>query len=259
MQTIERDAMAAGDQGLTPLEWIPMLGVRVTRLTSAEALRRLETFIESGLPHLIVTADSSGVVIASEDEEFRRIVNGADMVTADSTGILWAARRQGTPLPERVSGVDLAEQLCALAARRGYRVFFYGAAPGVADAAAVNMQARYPGLTIAGTAHGFLTPEEQSALVERVRAARADILLVALGIPRQEKWLATNLNRLGVPVTMGVGGTFDVFSGRVRRAPLWMQRHGLEWFYRLATNPKKLAKVASLPRFVWMVLRGGRG
>jgi N-acetylglucosaminyldiphosphoundecaprenol N-acetyl-beta-D-mannosaminyltransferase len=95
--------------------------------------------------------------------------------------------------------------------------------------------------------------------VERIAAERPDILLVALGIPRQEKWLAANLERLGVPVTMGVGGSFDVFSGRVRRAPLWMQRHGLEWLYRFASNPKKLAKVASLPRFVGMVLRAGKG
>src|SRR5687768_3963359 len=123
-QTIEREGMAAGDQAPKPLEWIPMLGVRVSCLTAAAALERLEQFIESGLPHLVVTADSSGVVIASEDEAFRRIVNEADMVTADSTGILWAARRQGTPLPERVSGCDLAEELCALAARRGYSVFF---------------------------------------------------------------------------------------------------------------------------------------
>lgn len=258
MQTIEREETTA-ETSVPATEWISILGVRVTRLTHAETMSRLEAFIESGTPHLVVTADSSGIVTASEDAEFREIVNRADLVTPDSTGILWAARRQGTPLPERVSGCDLAEQLCALAARRGYRVFFYGAAPGVAEEAAATMQARYPGLTMAGVAHGFLTPAEQAELVERVRDARPHVLLVALGIPRQEKWLATNLTRLGVPVGMGVGGSFDVFSGRVRRAPLWMQRNGLEWLYRLASNPKKLAKVASLPRFVWMVLRSGQG
>jgi N-acetylglucosaminyldiphosphoundecaprenol N-acetyl-beta-D-mannosaminyltransferase len=258
MQTIEREEAAAERSSRKPPEWISMLGVRVTRLTRAEALARLEAFVESGAPHLVVTADSSGVVIAARDEEFRAILNRADLVTADSTGILWAARRLGTPLPERVAGCDLAEQLCALAARRGFSVFFYGAAPGVAEQAAANMQERYPGLIVVGAAHGFLSAAEQSELVERVRAARPEILLVALGIPRQEKWLAANLIRLGVPVTMGVGGTFDVFSGRVRRAPLWMQRHGLEWLYRLAGNPRKLAKAATLPRFVWMVFRAGK-
>lgn len=240
------------------VQTVSLLGIRVTRLTNAEALECLERFIESGRPHLVVTADSSGVVVARRDEEFRRIVNSADLVTADSAGIVWAARRLGQPLPERVSGCDLAERLCALAAQRGYSVFFYGAAPGVAEAAATNMQARYPGLRVAGTSHGFLSPPEQEALVERIRAARPDILLVALGIPRQEKWIHAHRERLGVPVMIGVGGSFDVFSGRVRRAPLWMQRHGLEWIYRLASNPRKLAKVATLPRFVWMVLRERR-
>jgi N-acetylglucosaminyldiphosphoundecaprenol N-acetyl-beta-D-mannosaminyltransferase len=248
----------ADADGLPPAEWVSLLGVRVTRLTNAEAMARLEGFVESGEPHMVVTADSSGVVIAAEDEEFRRIVNSADLVTADSAGILWAARRLGCPLPERVAGCDLAERLCELGARRGYSVFFYGAAPGVAEEAAAKMQARYPGLGVAGTAHGYLSKIEQGELVERIRAARPDILLVALGIPRQEKWIHANLQRLGVPVAMGVGGSFDVFAGRVRRAPVWMQRRSLEWLYRLASNPRKLAKVATLPRFIGMVLRAGR-
>jgi N-acetylglucosaminyldiphosphoundecaprenol N-acetyl-beta-D-mannosaminyltransferase len=250
-----REAGGDGAMKPPPLDWISLLGVRVTRLTRAGALETLQAFIESGDPHLVVTADSSAVVIAREDEEFRRIVNAADLVTADSTGILWATRRQGQPLPERVSGCDLAEQLCAMSAREGYSVFLYGAAPGVAEEAAARMKARYPGLTIAGTAHGFLGDTEQEQLIETIRAARPHVLLVAMGIPRQEKWIHRNLTRLNVPVSIGVGGSFDVFAGRVRRAPLWMQRHGLEWAYRLAANPKKIAKVLTLPRFVWMVLR----
>jgi N-acetylglucosaminyldiphosphoundecaprenol N-acetyl-beta-D-mannosaminyltransferase len=218
----------------------------------------LEEFIRSGEPHMVVTADSSAIVIAAADEEFRRIVNSADLVTADSAGILWAARRLGCPLPERVSGVDLADQLCALCARSGHSVFLYGAAPSVAEAAAANLQARYPGLRIAGMAHGFLNDAEQQRLMETIHAARPQVLLVAMGIPRQEKWIYRNLARLGVPVAMGVGGSFDVFAGRVRRAPVWMQRRGLEWIYRLLSNPRKIAKVATLPRFVWMVLRAGR-
>jgi N-acetylglucosaminyldiphosphoundecaprenol N-acetyl-beta-D-mannosaminyltransferase len=249
---------AGEEPRVRPLEWLPMLGVRVTRLTRSQAMETLAEFIRSGVPHLVVTADSSAVVIAASDEEFRRIVNSADLVTADSTGILWAARRLGCPLPERVSGVDLADQLCALCARNGDTVFLYGAAPGVAEAAATNLQARYPGLRVAGTAHGFLTEAEQQELVETIRAARPQVLLVAMGIPRQEKWIHRNLARLGVPVAMGVGGSFDVFAGRVRRAPVWMQRHGLEWIYRVLSNPRKIAKAATLPRFVLMVLRAGR-
>ena len=113
-------------------------------------------------------------------------------------------------------------------------------------------------MRIAGTAHGFLSDKEQRALEERIRAARPDLLFVALGIPRQEKWIWTRKEALGVPVAMGVGGSFDVFAGHVTRAPLWMQRHGLEWLYRLWKNPRKISKVATLPRFVLLVLRRGR-
>lgn len=236
-----------------------LLGMRVSRVNRAEALSILQAFIDSGEPHLVVTADASGHVIASGDPEFLKIVNEADLVTPDSTGILWAAKRLGTPLEERVSGVDLAEQLCAESARRGYGVYFYGAAPGVAEEAAETIRARYPGAKIVGTAHGFLnTDEEQAALLRDIREKRPAVLLVAQGIPKQEKWIARHLRDLRVPVCMGVGGTFDVFSGRVNRAPEWMQRRGLEWIYRLAKNPKKYAKVATLPWFVLRVLRRQR-
>jgi N-acetylglucosaminyldiphosphoundecaprenol N-acetyl-beta-D-mannosaminyltransferase len=242
------------------MEWVKVLDVPISRVNQEEAMAILTGFIRSGEPHLVVTADASAAVIAAGDAEFREIVNQADLVTPDSAGILWAARRLGRPLPERVSGVDLAERLCGLAGRYGWGVYFYGAAPGVAEAAAAEMQARFPGMRIAGTAHGFLNEGEQAALEDRIREAHPEILLVAMGIPRQEKWLWKRLNSLRVPVSMGVGGSFDVFAGNVSRAPVWMQRHGLEWLYRLAMNPKKISKVATLPRFVLMVLRhGGRG
>ncbi len=233
--------------------------MRVSRVSRAEALDLLQRFIDSGEPHLVVTADASAHVIASGDPELRRIINGAALVTPDSTGILWAARRLRTPLAERVSGVDLAEQLCAESARRGYGVYFYGAAPGVAAEAAETMRHRYPGANIVGTVDGFQnSPEQQEALLQDIREKRPAVLLVAMGIPKQEKWIARHLEDLRVPVCMGVGGTFDVFSGRARRAPEWMQRRGLEWLYRLAQNPKKYAKVATLPVFVMRVLLGKR-
>ena len=195
---------------------IDLLGMRVSRVNRAQALDLLQQFIRSGEPHLIVTADASGHVIASRDPEFLRIVNGAALVTPDSTGILWAARRLGTPLEERVSGVDLAEQLCAESAPRGYGVYFYGAAPGVAEAAAEVMRGRYPGANIVGTADGFRnSPDQQAELLADIKEKRPAVLLVAMGIPRQEKWITRHLEELGVPVCMGVGGTFDVFSGRV--------------------------------------------
>lgn len=238
---------------------IDLLGMKISRVNRADTLTLLQEFIDSGEPHLIITADASAHVIASGDLEYLRIVNHAALVTPDSAGVLWAARKLGTPLEERVSGVDLAEQLCAESARRGYGVYFYGAAPGVAEDAAETMRRRYPGANIVGTADGFQnSPEQQAALLEDIRRKRPAVLLVAMGIPKQEKWIAQHLEELRIPVCMGVGGTFDVFSGRAKRAPLWMQRRGLEWLYRLIQNPKKYSKVATLPVFMLRVLTGQR-
>ena len=237
------------------VSWIDLLGMRVSSVTRAQALDVLLGFIRDGTPHMVVTADASGHVIASRDPEFLSIVNRADLVTPDSSGILWAARLLGHPLPERVSGVELAEELCARSARCDFSLFFYGAAPGVASAAALRMVERYPDCRIAGTAHGYLeSAEERAELLAEIVRTRPDVLLVALGIPAQEKWIARHLDELGVPVCMGVGGAFDVFSGRVDRAPVWMQRRGLEWLYRLYRNPAKWTKAACLPVFVMRVL-----
>jgi N-acetylglucosaminyldiphosphoundecaprenol N-acetyl-beta-D-mannosaminyltransferase len=239
----------------SPIPTLDLLGMPVSRVNTARAMEILLGYIAEGVPRLIVTADASMYVIASQDPEFRAILRRADLVTPDSSGVLWAARRLGTPLEERVSGVDLAERLCAESARHGYGVYFYGAAPGVAEAAADALRARYPGANIVGTAHGFLnSPEEQEALRRDIREKRPAVLLVAMGIPKQEKWILAHMEELGAAVNMGVGGSFDVFSGRTTRAPVWMQRRGLEWLYRLAKNPAKYAKVATLPVFALRVL-----
>ena len=237
------------------IESLDLLGMPISRVNRREALEILQEFIDSGEPHLVVTADASMFEIAAHDPEFLRIVRTAALVTADSTGVLWAAKKLGVALEERVSGVEIAEQLCAESARRGYGVYFYGAAPGVADEAAETMRHRYPGAQIVGTADGFRSSVQQQAeLLRDIREKRPAVLLVAMGIPKQEKWIAAHLEELRIPVAIGVGGSFDVLSGRVDRAPLWMQRRGLEWLYRLLRNPKKLSKVATLPRFVMRVL-----
>ncbi|MCL6629510.1 MAG: WecB/TagA/CpsF family glycosyltransferase [Armatimonadetes bacterium] len=240
-------------------EKVHILGVDISAVDTKSTLAILEDYIREGKPRMVVTADSSAVVLAQHDEELRNIINSADLVTPDSVGILWAAKRFGTPLPERVSGVDIFEFLCERAALNGYKIFLLGAAPGVAEAAVNKLKQRYPGLVVAGTHHGFFGQEESPRVVEKIRACKPDILFVAMGIPKQEKWIAANIHQLQVPVCIGVGGTLDVVSGRVKRAPKWMQDMGLEWLYRLATNPRKIRKCSTLPVFVYLVLRAGRG
>jgi N-acetylglucosaminyldiphosphoundecaprenol N-acetyl-beta-D-mannosaminyltransferase len=239
-------------------ERITILGVGIDNVDTSSALDIIEGFIRERKPHMVVTADSSGIVLADTDHELREIMNSADLVTPDSFGVLWASRRQGTPLQERVSGIDVVKLLCARGSEHEYSVFLLGAAPGVAETAADNLKHRCPGLRIAGTYHGYFSEEESGSVIEQIRESKPDILFVALGIPRQEKWIALHMKELDVPVAMGVGGSFDVISGNVRRAPKWMQDHGLEWLFRLYSDPRKIRKVLQLPRFVLMILHAGR-
>lgn len=231
-----------------------ILGCRVHCVDMEQAIRRAETFLAERRPCHIVTADASAIVIAQRDPEFRAIINTADLVVPDSNGVVWACRRLGYPVRQRVPGVDLMDRLCEVGARCGFSAFLFGAQPGVADEAAARLQSAHPGLRIAGTMHGYIAPDDEPELMRRIESAKPDMLFVALGIPRQEKWIRRHQADLGVPLAVGVGGSFDCLSGRVKRAPAWIQRHGLEWAYRLARNPRKAPKVATLPQFVLMVM-----
>lgn len=233
---------------------ISLFGVRVHAVSMDEALQHILRFVREGVPRQVVTADSSMVVMAQKDDHLRYIINQADLVTPDSIGILWACRRHGIHMPERVSGVDIVMRLAQVSAQTGLRLYFLGAQPGVAEQAAQCLQQRFPGVQIAGCHHGYFSHDEESEIVEHIREATPDVLCVALGIPKQEKWIDRYRHALKVPVSIGVGGTFDVLSGRVRRAPLWMQRMGMEWLWRVGHNPRKISKVMLLPRFAWMVL-----
>jgi len=220
-----------------------------------EVLAQLETFIRDRTPRLVVTADATALVIAHEDPEFHQIINEADLVTPDGIGLIWAAKRQGTPFLERVPGVDLVKQLVRLSHEHGYRLFLLGAAPGVADEAAQNLLRQFPNAQIVGTRHGYFNAEEEPEILQQIGAAKPDILLAAMGMPKQEKWLVKHRQTLQIPVSMGVGGSFDVYSGRIRRAPRIFQKLGMEWLWRLAQDPRKIGKVKNLPRFVRLVLQ----
>jgi N-acetylglucosaminyldiphosphoundecaprenol N-acetyl-beta-D-mannosaminyltransferase len=231
-----------------------VLGVQIDAVTMAEAVRTAEGFIAAGGPHLVATANAEMVMAAGQDAELKRVLDGADFVVPDGAGVVWAARHLGHRMPERVAGFDLAQALLARAAEKGWRVYFFGGAPGIAARASEAAVARWPGLAVAGVRHGYFAPGESAAIVDEIKASRPDILLAALGVPKQEKWLAANAAELAVPLAMGVGGTFDIMAGAATRAPLWMQRAGLEWLYRLGREPRRIGRMMALPRFVLRVL-----
>ncbi len=238
------------------MDTVSILGLPVHRVSTEDALCFLgDAVARRDVPRHVVTADASMAVTARHDPDLRAIIAGADLVTPDGAGILWASRLLGCPLTSKVSGVDLVAHAGRLSAERGWRLFFLGAAPGVAAEAAARLRERFPGAQIVGTHDGYFAPDQEPEVLAQIRDARPDVLFVAFGIPRQEKWIARHKAVLGVPVSLGVGGSFDVHSGRVRRAPIWMQERGLEWLHRLAANPKKIGKVMTLPKFVLLALR----
>ena len=238
------------------MDSVRVLGLRVDRLSMPQTLEMIEEYIrDRKAPRHIVTADASMVVTARNEPELKEIVDKADLVTPDGAGILWHSRLLGKLILHKVSGVDLVAEVCRLSAEKGYRVYFLGAAPGVAEEAAENLRKRYPGAQIVGTHDGYFNAAEEPGVVEEIKKANADVLFVAFGIPKQEKWITRYKSELNVPVSAGIGGSFDVYSGRVKRAPVAMQRTGFEWLYRLWCNPKKIGKVMTLPRFAMLTIR----
>jgi N-acetylglucosaminyldiphosphoundecaprenol N-acetyl-beta-D-mannosaminyltransferase len=237
-------------------ECLFILGVRVDVITFDRALARIEDFIASGHPHQVVTVNPEFVMAAQSDQKFQHIINASALALPDGVGVWWASRHAGQPLPEWIPGVDLVERLVALSAKRGYRLYFLGAMPGVADRAVEVLCGRYPGLVVAGTYGGSPRPEDEEGIIAQIRAARPHILLVAYGAPAQDHWINRNLYRLGIPVCIGVGGSFDYIAGVHPRAPRWLRQLGLEWLHRLITQPWRWRRMLALPRFAWRVLRG---
>lgn len=234
---------------------IRILGLPVDVVTMPESLDRIRGFLQGNKPCLVITADASGLVQAQTDTDLRDLYLGADLITPDSIGVIWAAKRSGAQLAGRVSGVEIVEHLCRESADKGWRIYFLGAAPGVAELAAERIRLKYPGCNIVGVRHGFFPADDDMLVAAEVAEAKPDILLVAMGIPRQEKFIRKTEGVIGAKVGIGVGGTFDVFSGRTKRAPKLFQRLHLEWFWRVLLNPSKISKVKNLPTFVMMVLR----
>ena len=232
---------------------VTILGVPVDAITMGEAVARIDGFIEKRTPVLVATANAEMLMRATHDRALRRILQGAAMVTPDGAGTVWAAHHLGHAMPERVAGYDMVQELMREAPAKHRRIFFFGSAPGVADKAKKKAEQLYPGIEIVGTRNGFFTAADEPAIIEEIKAAHPDILLAALGVPKQEKWLAKHLSELSVPVAIGVGGTFDVMAGVMKRAPRWMQRAKLEWLFRGMMQPQRAGRLLALPRFVLKV------
>ena len=234
---------------------INILGVAFDALTLGEAEERADALLCSGAGGYIVTANPEIVLRCREDAAYAAAVNGAKLVLADGVGDLCAARILGTPLPGRVAGADLVPRLLARLAERGGSVFLYGARPGVAERAAKSLQSACPGLRIAGTENGYISDE--TALLEALEREKPDLLLLGLGAPRQELWMARNRQKINA-VMIGVGGLLDVFAGDIPRAPEAWQRLGLEWLYRLLREPRRFKRVIRLPKILFLALRERR-
>ncbi len=236
---------------------ITVLGCRVDNLSMAETVQRVEQFIASGRPHRHAAVNVDKLVKASRDPALRAALNAADLLSADGMPVLWAARLLGTPLKARVTGVDLFEALMARAAEKAWRVYLLGAREEVVGAVKRAYEARYPGLLVAGYRNGYWSASDEAGVVEQIAAARADLLFVAISSPRKELFLGQYQSRMRVGFAMGVGGTFDVAAGHVRRAPRWMQQTGLEWFFRFLQEPRRMFRRYFIDdmAFVWLLLK----
>ncbi|MET3132115.1 N-acetylglucosaminyldiphosphoundecaprenol N-acetyl-beta-D-mannosaminyltransferase [Oxalobacteraceae bacterium GrIS 1.11] len=221
-------------------ERITMMGCQMDNLSMEETLQTVEGFIQSGLPHQHVVVNVDKLVKADRDPELRRIINECALINVDGMPVVWASRLLGKPLKERVAGVDLFEALMRRAAQKGWRVYLLGAREEVVSGVKHAYEIKYPGLTIAGYRNGYWKPEEEAGVVEQIRLAQADLLFVAISSPKKEHFLGQYQALMKVPFAMGVGGTFDVAVGRVKRAPVWMQKSGLEWFYRFLQEPRRM-------------------
>lgn len=234
-------------------ERVNILGVDVDAVTMAEAVDVVRRAMDTRAGVMVATANAEMLMRATHDEELRRILNASALVVPDGAGTVWAARHLGHAMPERVAGYDLAQELLRCAPAEGRRVYFFGSAPGVAEKAKAKAEQLYPGIEIVGVRNGFFSPADNAAIIAEIRAARPDLLLVALGVPKQEKWIAAHLAELNVPVAIGVGGTLDVMAGVMKRAPYWMQRAKLEWLFRGLMQPKRAGRLLALPKFVLKV------
>jgi N-acetylglucosaminyldiphosphoundecaprenol N-acetyl-beta-D-mannosaminyltransferase len=234
---------------------LKILGVRIDKSSYQSALENAKELIESEGSRYIVTPNPEVLVAAKKDAQFKKVLNRSDLSVPDGMGLVWLARLTGKNVGERVTGVDLTEGLASLAEEHEFNMYLLGADKGVAKKASSVLKKKHPKLKIIGTYSGSPDPKFDSLTIKRIGNKDIDILVVAYGAPKQEKWIARNLPRLNVKLAIGVGGAFDYISGEKKRAPVFLQKIGLEWAFRLVSEPWRLKRQLTLPYFIYLILK----
>lgn len=238
-------------------ERINIFGVLLDHVDYEKACERVEEFLQNYGSKVIVTPNAEIIMAARKDRALLEMLNSANMCLPDGIGVVIASRIFGTPLPERTTGFDFMLKVIKMAEKQGLSLFLLGGKPGVAQKAAEQIKEMFPSINIAGTYHGYFNKDEENKIIDIINEKSPDILLVAMGFPKQEKFMIENRDRLKFRVAMGIGGSFDVLSGNVSRAPVFMQKAGLEWLYRLITQPWRFKRMTVLPLFLIEVIIQG--
>lgn len=231
---------------------IDVMGVRFDNVTMTEALEKAKEMLQREGADYVVTPNSEIVYESMASKELEDLLNGASLVLPDGAGVVLGAKILGTPLKEKVAGVEFADGVLGLLAETGGSVYLLGSKPGVAELAAEKMLQKHPGLTVAGMADGYF--KDEAAVVAKVNEAKPDVLFVCLGAPKQERFMMNHRQELNVKLMAGLGGSLDSFAGTVKRAPRWMIKLSLEWFYRLLKEPWRFKRMLRLPKFLWAVV-----
>lgn len=240
------------------IDQLDILGVHVNRVNLKEALKTAEGYLQGDSCKMIVTPNSEIVMNAVNNNAFLKLINSSDMVIPDGIGLVYASKIIGKPLSERVTGIDFLESMLCLLNDKGQSIFLLGSKPGIADKAAERMKKKYPNLIIAGTYHGYFNNIEEKQIIEKINTVSPDVLCVALGSPKQEKFIHKYKESLNTKIAVGVGGSLDVWAGELKRAPDFFKNNGLEWLYRFIQQPSRYKRMMAIPKFILYVSLKGK-
>lgn len=234
---------------------VRIYGVPISKMSMDQTVAYLTNVIEQRQPHQVITANPIMVMAAQDDPAYLSMMQRAELIVPDGTGVVWAAKYVGEPVVERVPGYDLIHELMKVGESKGWKVYLLGASNEVIQAAAEKLRTTYPGIKLVGVRDGYFKDEQDAEVIQDIVDAAPDILLVGRSAANQEPWIGKYKQQIGVPVMMGVGGSFDVLSGKLKRAPVLFQKLRLEWFYRLMQEPWRYKRMLLLPKFALKVMR----